>query len=91
MFCVLAFLVMPYSLVVYFFGGSSSTPVWDWWNALISALASVFLAIAVGVILFRIQSSLISRDEEHEMENLLYLELTRVLDKLQVNLPWVWV
>jgi hypothetical protein len=86
-FCVLTFLVMPYSLVVYFFGESTSTPVWDWWTALISTLASVFLAIAVGVVLLRIQSSLTSRDEEHEMENLLHSELVRVLDKLQVNLP----
>jgi hypothetical protein len=71
---VLAFLVAPYSLVIYFFGGSG--PVWDWLNTLMTTLISVLLAIAAGVVLFRIQSSLTSREEEREMENLLYSEVT---------------
>lgn len=76
-----------YSLVVCLFGGTNTTPAWDWFNALISTLASVFLAVAVGIILFRIQSSLADREEEHEMEQLLHSELVRILDKLQVDLP----
>ena len=82
-------MVAPYSFVVYFFGGPTSTPVWDWLSALISTLASVFLAIAVGVVLFRIQTNLASQEEEHEMEQLLHSELVRILDKLQVDLPGV--
>lgn len=82
---VLAFLVVPYSLVVYFFGGSG--PVWDWVNTLMSTLTSVLLAIAAGFFLFRIQTSHTQRAEKHEIENLAHSEVTKVLNKLQENLP----